>query len=554
MQTIYTYPIANSNTSTNNVENEANKNKEPKQEQGESGTEGPQQNSSTYIQEQGNKSHPQNVFSSNSFSAQQASTGELPYGVYTEKTPENNTKGNETQFTVASQKAKPPSSIGTAYWNLSAAQPIEPYPVGKSPWVNQQPVQPKAVNAYWDAQQTTKPQQLSTQQKQQQQQQLSTAQQQPLITYPQQAQQQQPVTQQQQPVTQQQLQQNLNIDQQQQQQQNTQQPTTYQQQQQQQNMQQPTTYKQQQSSAYQQQQQQQQSTQQPTTYQQQQQQQNMQQSTTYKQQQSSAYQQQQQQQQQQQNAQQPTAYQQQQQPATYQQQQQEKTQQPFTYQQEKQVSAPSSEGKVSQTLAPAYEPSPVTGHETKQEPQLAMSSSSSKPEAVTSPYPFYNKEKSIFPNSNYIAQTNAPPLTSLTSITSAANQIISQSSTKENKTSVMGYYNPNEQSANRTEPIGYTVTTQSPPQNVTKPKVDGVPLTPHIYTPKIKIYLWPPPVSPSENHPLQNNTLESVVSTEKEVSSDAICKFLPLLSSELDYIKFLQLFINEFNLSCLQKS
>ena len=497
MQTTYRYPIINSNMSANYLENEANKDENPKQEQGESGTEGPQQSSNTYIQKQSNSSHPQNTSNSNSFSAQQASTGTLPYSIYKEETPANNTRGNETQLSVASQKAKPQSSIGSALWNVSAAQPF-----------NQQPVQSNAVNAYWDTQKTMNPQQASTQQKQQQQQQQLgiTQQQQPLITYPQQ-------TQQQQPVTQQQPQQNMNAGQKQQQQQNTQQPTSYQQQQQQQNMQQPTTYQQQQSNTYQQpqqQQQQQQNTQQPTTYQQQQQQ-NIQQ------------------------------------PATYQQQQQQKTQQPFTYQQQKQVSTPSSEGKLAQTITPTYDTSPATGYQTKQEPQFAVPSSSSKAEAVSSPYPFYtnvrngtvgNKEKNIFSSSDYIAQTNAPPLTSLTSITSAANQIISQSSTKENKTSVMEYYNPKEQSPNRAEPISYTVTTQSPPQDETKPKVDGVPMTPHIYTPKIKIYQWPPAISTSESPPPQNNTFEPVVSSEKEVSSHAICEFIPLLSSVFVYTKF----------------
>ena len=476
LQTTYKIPITR-NTSANAVDNGESSGQKSKQEQGENGIEGPQIIPSVHTQEQGNSSRPQNtsyISNGNNVSSQETSMGILPYGVYTGEKVGNKTNENKTLFTIASQKVKPLKGIGAAYWNFSVSQPLEPNPEINSSKVDQQSVQPNGAS-YWGTQPITKPQQTNTQQQQQQQPSTSQQQQQQeqqSITYPSQIQQQQPVLQQ------------------------YSQPNPY-------AYQQPSTYQQ-----PQQQTQQQQATQQYS------------QSNPYAYQQPSTYQQPQQQQTQR--------------PSTYQQQQQQQTsQQPITYQQQKQVSAISNEVKTTQTLAPVYSTSSATG--TKQEQQSAIISSSAKTEAVTSPIPYgtkvpnevvASKEQSTSPpNSSYVFQTNPPPLTNPAVTNTAANQVGSQSAENQNKTPAVEYYNRKEPVPNGTEATYYSTATQGPPQSGAVQKVDESQLSPHIYTPKVTNYQWPPEATPLENPPAQQNgTLQQVVSSEKEVSSLTICK------------------------------
>jgi len=508
MQTIYTNPTTSSNNSARFAENETNTGLRPNQEQGESGAEGPQQ----------------------------ASNGTIFNGMNTNKTAEQNAKGNVTQFAVASQSIKPHEGIGAAYWNFSLPQPLESNPESNSSSSGEKSVQSNPTS-YWNEQHLFKAHQskagpLSTTSQQQLQQKLPST-----------ADKQQQQQQQQQPMTQQLPKLNPNTYQQQQAPQQQQQITYQQQQQQpvaqQQSMLYPNAYQQQQPP--QQQIQQQQYQQQPMSYQQQQPitQQGNSSPLRQQQQQPSQLPPQEAQQQQYRQQQQQITYQQQQQqqpvtqqqpqlnsltyPKQQQQQRESQQQQPLTYQQQKQESPTSTELKAPLTKAPDYAISPATGYQIKQEPQYPVSSLA-KTDGVASSYQSYTKTPNqtvgdnTYSASSGVTQTNAPPLASPVITASATNS--SQKPSSENKTSAIDYYSPKPEVNNGYEAANYTVASQSPGQVDKNLKVNEVQQTPHIYTPRVKMYQWPPVVPPLDR-PSQNNTYETVVTSEKEVSSQA---------------------------------
>ena len=637
----YAFPTPSSNQTTNKPANGENIGQQPKQEQGASGTAGPQ------ISEAAIENVTANNTKGSSYNQSRVSGSvaeQLPYYVNSNRKADNMSTENKTVYTVASDKTRPLSGIGAASWSVDAPSTISvqasPLSSGVMPG---KPLSQNQDASYVYTQEATKPEQPATNQQpqiqpityqqqqtqpitnqqqqaqpitsQQQQAQPITSQQQqaqPITSQQQQAQpitnqqqQAQPITNQQQqaqPITNQQQQAQSITNQQQQaqpinnqqqqaqpitnqqqqtqpitnQQQQTQpitnqqqqaQPITNQQQQaqpitNQQQQAQPITNQQQQAQPITNQQQQaqpinnQQQQAQPITNQQQQAQPitNQQQQTqpiTNQQQQTQPITNQQQQTQpitnQQQQTQPITNQQQQAQPITNQQQQTQpisKPGQPITYQQQqiqpitnqqqqitnqetKQASNPSSEAQVTTSTS-----QPV--RESSQKPQ--SNAYSLKPNAISLSYPVYNympsngkandKERNTSSNvtnsSSYSGQSDASPQSFWPLATPATKQSSDGGTSNENR-------NETSKNVNGYDPNTYIITTLSPLQGETDKQSYRISLRPHIYTPKIKLYRWPPVATPlaETNPPSQSNNsaqFEPVVAAEKEMTAATTCK------------------------------
>ena len=250
--------------------------------------------------------------------------------------------------------------------------------------------------------------------------------------------------------------------------------------------------------------------------------------------------------------QQPIAYQQQQsssnqqqqqnQPSNYQQpviqpQPQQQQEKPITYQQQQHQVSTATEAKPVQTIAPDYVSRPATSYQSQQKPQAAESYANAK--TAPSPYTIYsntlnkvegNKEENrssyALPNPSYNTETNASPRPAWPLATPVTKLIANQGAQNESKSPVTEYYRPEQEMRNGYEPTNYTITTKSPLPGETSYKIN---LKPHVYTPKVKLYQWPPVATPMQNSnpPAQNNLpaqFTPVVLSEKEITSSIICK------------------------------
>ena len=537
----YAFPTPSSNQTTNKPANGENIGQQPKQEQGASGTAGPQISEAAIenVTANNTKGSSYNQSRVNGSVAEQ-----WPYYVNSNRKADNMSTENKTVYTVASDKTRPLSGIGAASWSVDAPSTISvqasPLSSGVMPG---KPLSQNQDASYVYTQGATKPEQPATNQQpqiqpitnQQQQTQPITNQQQQAqpITY--QQQQAQPITSQQQqaqPITNQQQQAQPITNQQQQaqpinNQQQQAQPITNQQQQtqpitNQQQQTQPITNQQQQTQPITNQQQQTQ----PITNQQQQaqpitNQQQQAQPITNQQQQAQPITNQQQQAQPISKPGQPITYQQQQiQPITNQQQQ-------ITNQETKQASNPSSEAQATTSTS-----QPV--RESSQKPQ--SNAYSLKPNAISLSYPVYNympsngkandKERNTSSNvtnsSSYSGQSDASPQSFWPLATPATKQSSDGGTSNENR-------NETSKNVNGYDPNTYIITTLSPLQGETDKQSYRISLRPHIYTPKIKLYRWPPVATPlaETNPPSQSNNsaqFEPVVAAEKEMTAATTCK------------------------------